>query len=390
MSQKKYVKENLIILLFFMIVIMSQGIRTYLNNFIGISIFNYHVIPITIFIYIFLQKKNKFNKMNFLIFLFISGLIVVSFLVNRYGISNLLRTLIGFLAPLLILLVNYGDIDVSYFFTKIVKIFNVFIYITFIIQAIMSIKVGRTGGIVGHPLTSGWYYSIFISFNIIFSRYFNRRNDLFIITDIFIALVGTVLASGRISMIIVVFLGVIYSISCCRRKSIPYFILPIIMGIFLFTPMVNTYIWSKFKETSSWGDVTNGRMLGIREMIFFKMYPRLLTGNGIGYSNYISQYIFEVVNFENPIVMFSFDYGILATIFVVLLFFIKPIINFINNKDFLLAINYLCILIIPFTYNGLAETVGILIVLTFIVYIYLSLNLYISQIKFNLIRNKDL
>lgn len=390
MSQKKYVKENLIILLFFMIVIMSQGIRTYLNNFIGSSIFNYHLIPITLFIFMFAQKKNKFDKVNFLIVLFISGLIVISFLVNRYRISNFIRTLIGFIAPFVILLVSYEDIDINYFFTKIVKIFNVFIYITFFIQLIMSLKVGRTGGIVGHPLTSGWYYAIFISFNIIFSRYFNPRNDLFIITDIFIALIGTVLASGRMSMIIVIFLGGVYSISCCKRKSIPYLILPIIMGVFLFTPMVNTYIWSKFKETSSWGDVTNGRMLGIREMIFFKMYPRFLIGNGIGYSNYISQYIFEVVNFENPIVMFSFDYGILATIFVVLLFFIKPIINFINNKDFLLAINYLCILIIPFTYNGLAETVGILIVLTFIVYIYLSLNLYISQIKFNLIRNKDL
>ncbi len=390
MSEKKYVKENLIILLFFIIVIMSQGIRTYLNNFIGSSIFNYHVIPITLFILMFLQKKNNFDKVNFLILLFISGLIFISFLANRYGISNFIRTLIGFLAPLLILLVNYGDVDVNYFFTKIVKFFNVFIYVTFVLQAIMSIKVGRTGGVVGHPLTAGWYYSIFISFNIIFSRYFNRRNDFLIITDISIALIGTVLASGRMSMIIVLILGVIYSISCCRRKSIPYFILPIIMGLFLFTPMVNTYIWSKFKETSSWGDVTNGRMLGIREMIFFKMYPRFLTGNGIGYSNYISKYIFEVVNFENPIVMFSFDYGILATIFVVLIFFVNPIINFIANKNFLLAIIYLCVLIIPFTYNGLAETVGILIVLTFIVYIYLSLNFYIFHVKFDFIKKKDL
>ena len=328
----------------------------------------------------FVYKKNKFDKINFLIFLFISGLIVVNFIVNRYGILIFLRTLIGFLAPLLILLVNYGDVDVNYFFTKIVKIFNIFVYSTFIIQVILSIKVGRTGGIVGHPLTSGWYYAIFISFNTIFSRYFNKRNDLFIITDIFIALVGTVLASGRISMITVIFLGVIYSVSCCKIKSIPYFILPIIMLIFLYTPVVDNYIWSKFRETASWGDVTNGRLAGIREIIFFKMYPRLLTGNGIGYSNYISRYIFAGVNFENPIIMFSFDYGILATIFLIVLFFIKPIFSFINSKNFLLAINYGCVLIIPFTYNGLAETVGILIVLTFIIYIFLTINYYIKNL----------
>lgn len=312
MFQKKYLKENLIIILFFIIVIMSQGIRSYLNNLIGSSIFNYHVIPIALITLMFLQKKNKFTKSSFIIFLSISGLIIIGYLANRYGISDFIRTIVGFILPLLILLIDYEDIDVDYIFPKIVKSFNIYIYITFIIQVIMSIKEGRSGGIVGHPLTSAWYYAIFISFNIIYYKYFKEKIDTSIIIDIIIALTGTVLASGRISMITVIFLSIVYSFSCCKRRSIPYLILPLIMIIFLSTSMVDEFIWSKFRETASGGDVTNGRLAGIRKMIFFNKYPRFLIGRGIGYSNYVSQYIFGVVNFENPLLMFSYDYGILT------------------------------------------------------------------------------
>lgn len=374
MFQKKYLKENLIISLFFIIVIMSQGVRSYLNNLIGSSIFNYHVIPIALITLMFLQKKNKFTKSSFIIFLSISGLIIIGYLANRYGISDFIRTIVGFILPLLILLIDYEDIDVNYIFPKIVKSFNIYIYITFIIQVIMSIKEGRSGGIVGHPLTSAWYYAIFISFNIIYYKYFKEKIDTSIIIDIIIALTGTVLASGRISMITVIFLSIVYSFSCCKRRSIPYLILPLIMIIFLSTSMVDEFIWSKFRETASGGDVTNGRLAGIRKMIFFNKYPRFLIGRGIGYSNYVSQYVFGVVNFENPLLMFSYDYGILTSLLLILFIFIKPTISFINKKNYLLAVSYLCVLIIPFTYNGLAETVGIFIVLTFVIYIFLCLN----------------
>lgn len=47
---------------------------------------------------------------------------------------------------------------------------------------------------------------------------------------------------------------------------------------------------------------------------------------------------------------------------------------------YLLVVNFVCVLITQFTYNGLAETVGIFIVLTFLVYIFLCLNRYLKNI----------
>lgn len=374
-------KEKGIFSLFFMIVIMSQGIRGRLNSITNTSIFNYHLIPIILIILMFIKRSNKVSKKNFILIFSIIGFIGIGFIANRYSISQLIRTTIGFILPLLMLLINYKDVDTNYLLRKIVKTFNIFISITFLIQIIMSIKYGRTGGIVGHPLTSGWYYGIFISLNCIYYKYFESKKDLFIIKDILIALIGTVLASGRISLIIVLILSLLYAISCCRNKVIPYVILPIILIVFLSTSIVDKYIWEKFRATASWGDITNGRLLGIREMKFFNVYPKFFTGKGVGYSNYISQYLFEVVNFENPIIMFSFDYGIITAIMLLIVSFIYPVQNFIRSKNILLAINFTAIFIIPFTYNGLAETVGIFIVLIFIIYIFLIINNGIKKIN---------
>lgn len=374
-------KEKLIFSLFFMIVIISQGIRGRLNSITNTSIFNYHLIPIILIILMFIKRSNKVIKKNFILIFSIIGFIGIGFIANRYSISQLIRTTIGFILPLLMLLINYKDVDTNYLLPKILKTFNIFINITFLIQIIMSIKYGRTGGIVGHPLTSGWYYGIFISLNCIYYKYFNSKKDFFLIKDILIALIGTVLASGRISLIIVLILSLLYAISCCRNKVIPYVILPIILIVFLSTSIVDKYIWEKFRATASWGDITNGRLLGIREMKFFNVYPKFFTGKGVGYSNYISQYLFEVVNFENPIIMFSFDYGIITAIMLLIVSFIYPVQNFIRSKNILLAINFTAIFIIPFTYNGLAETVGIFIVLIFIIYIFLIINNGIKKIN---------
>ncbi|MCF0147974.1 MAG: hypothetical protein HUJ77_06195 [Clostridium sp.] len=370
--------EKLILILFFAIVIISQGIRGYINKIIGTSIFNYHLIPISIIMLLFLNKRNRFTKTNIIIFISISSLIFMGYIKNRYGISDLIRVIVGFIAPLIIFLLDYTEIRMNLIFPKIVKSFNVFIFIAFISQAIMSIKIGRTGGIIGHPLTAGWYYGIFIGFNIIYYKYFKSKGDFLILLDVSIALTGTVLAAGRISLFICILLSIVYTFSCCKKRSIPYLILPILMVGFLSTPIVNEYIWAKFKETASWGDVSNGRLLGIREMIFFKKYPNFLFGRGIGYSNYVSQYIFGVVNFENPILMFAYDYGILNLLLIITIIFINPIRLMLRSKNYLVSMIYMCILIIPFTYNGLAETVGIFIVLIFIIYILFGINLYVS------------
>jgi len=377
-------KEKIILILFIMIIIMSQGIRTMLNNLINSSIFNYHAIPIIIILIIVFSKKNKLDTKNTILIFGIMGLLIINYITNAYKFSEFFRALISFVLPLFILLINYKDVDEKYIMSRAIKILNIFINITFIIQVFLSFKNGRTGGIVGHSLTVGWYYVIFISLNCVYYKYFSVKNDILIIKDIGIALLGCVLATGRISMFAVLILGIIYAINCCRNKLLVYIIMPIAIISFLNTSLVSEQIWEKFIYASEWGDVTNGRLLGIREMQFYEIYPKFFIGKGLGYSNYITTYLFSTTNFENPILMFAFDYGILTAIFLIIIILINPLIKFFKRKNLLLMVNYLLVVIVPFTYNGLSETVGLFIVLIFIIYIFLIINNYISKEKFSI------
>ena len=362
-----------------MIIIMSQGIRTMLNNLIHTSMFNYHIIPLILILITVFTRKNKLNIKNMIFIIGILGLLTINFLAYGYAFSQFFRSIISFIFPLFILLIDFDHIDEKYIMSKVIRIFNLFINITFIIQVYISIKSGKSGGIVGHSLTVGWYYVMFISLNCIYYKYFSVKNDILILKDIAIALLGTVLATGRISTITVLILGLIYIINCCKNKFLIYFIMPIAIIYFLNTSLVKEQIWEKFTYAASWGDITNGRLLGIREMQFYGIYPKFFKGGGLGYSNYLTSYLFSTTNFENPILMFAFDYGILTVIFLLIIIFINPIIEFIKGKKFVLMINFLLVSLVPFTYNGLSESVGLFIVLIFIIYLFLIINNYISK-----------
>ena len=151
-------KEKIILTLFLMIIIISQGIRTILNNLANTSMFNYHVIPIILILITVFTRKNKLNIKNMIFVIGIIGLLIINFIANAYTFNQFFRSIVSFIVPLFILLIDYEDIDEKYIMSKAIKLLNIFINITFIIQVFISIKYGKSGGIVGHSLTVGWYY----------------------------------------------------------------------------------------------------------------------------------------------------------------------------------------------------------------------------------------
>lgn len=383
-------KENIFIVLFFLIILLSQGIRGELNTLLNISILNYDIIPIIIIICSII-KENKIKKLNIVIIIIITGLSIISFIFGQYDKSTFFRGIMTFVLPLYIFLLDYKNIKVEYVLKNIIKMFNILIYISLVYSIYEVIEgvgrfgiEGRTGGIIGHPLTAAWYYAIYISLNCIYCRYIQEKKDIYIAKDIIVSLVGITLATGRISLIIGILLSLIYIFSCVKSKIIKYILIPLGIVGFLCTPMVNNLIWEKFRATAGSGDITNGRLWAIREMEFFKLYPDVLSGGGIGYSNYISQYLLGTFNFENPILMFAFDYGIFTVILLIIVTVCIPTIKFFKNKQLILLMNFLCIYIIPYTYNGLGESTGLFMVLMYIV----SLNLMISE-NIMMISNKN-
>lgn len=84
--------------------------------------------------------------------------------------------------------------------------------------------------------------------------------------------------------------------------------------------------------------------------------------------------MFGTLNFENPILMFAFDYGILCVIIMCYITIVKPIIKFNKNKQWFIFINFMIVVIIPYTYNGIAESTGLYFVLILIIVFYILLS----------------
>lgn len=366
--------EKVYILLFFFSVIITQFMRESLS--VISTIFNYHIFSIITIIYIILKSK-KVNLVNFLCICIITLLNIIGVVLGIYGKTVFIRCFLIFIMPLMILVIDY-NMDFKYVFRKVYKIFNTLIYVSFTYSILFLILSSfslekRISGIIGHSLTAAWYYAFFLSLNMLYCKYINKKKDYLIIGDILIALIGTVLTTGRIGIFICIFLSIIYIFNCCKSRIIKYVIVPLGIIGFMFTPIFYELIWSKFEFAAGYGDITNGRLLGIREMMFFDIYPNFFVGNGFGYSNYISIYKFGTLNFENPILMFSFDYGILSVIIMVFFSIILPTIRFIKNREFLIFINFILIVIIPYTYNGIAEATGLYFVLNCMISFYILL-----------------
>ena len=81
----------------------------------------------------------------------------------------------------------------------------------------------------------------------------------------------------------------------------------------------------------------------------------LLRGGGFGSSRSITGMLGGTINFEIPVLMYLFDYGIVATFIIYLFVFFIPIYKFIKMKKNRNMIRYLIIFVMLNSYNGIAE-----------------------------------
>lgn len=370
--------ERLYILLFILIIILNQFLKDELNSITGSNILNYNILPLIVILYLIIRKK-ELKTNNIIIIIIITGIYFLNYNFNKYEIERFIRGLFTFILPLYIFIIPANDVNMKFVIRKCCSIMNILIYISFVYSVFLVLSNNinfmedmRTGSIIGHPLTAAWYYVIFLSLNFISCKYIAKKKDIFILINIVISVIGTTLAAGRIGLLFSIILGIYYAYSCIESKVIKYILIPIFFIAFIFTPIVNDIIWQKFRDTISVGDISNGRLWAIREMSFYSIKPFVFKGGGIGYSNYISNYVLGTFNFENPILMFAFDYGISTVIILVILTIIIPVIKFSNKREHIILFNFICMCIIPYTYNGLAESTGLFMILVYLQYIYLQ------------------
>ena len=118
--------------------------------------------------------------------------------------------------------------------------------------------------------------------------------------------------------------------------------------------------------------------------------PGLLVGGGKDYSRDISGQITTTIsNFEYPLLMFVYDYGIISTILIYFLVFLYPLKILLKNKHFYMAINLASLFIYMNGYNGITTFSDTLASITLTVLIITNLSIYIRHIQKNKIGGTD-
>ncbi len=376
---KKIKIENILIFMFINIFIISQFVRKEILDIFHVDL-RYYLIPIIcIFMVAFITKKVKgsyFYLINFIIIL-----TIISKIYYNYSLYDLIRGIMIIMIPTFILCINLSY-KFDYVYKKILKIFNIYIYISVFLSFIEYIYMialngnfeQRVGGIIGHSLTAGVYYLVFLILNNIDYKYFNSKKDIYIIIDIILAIIGCLMSGGRVATILVILQSLIYVYTCIKNRVLKFVIFPII-GVFVVNSKIfYSLIWSRFIESSTlYGDFTNGRLLSLNALIENNIKPNFLLGFGNGYAIRTTWITLQTSGLENPIIMFIYDYGILTTLIIYLLILVFPVIYFIKAKNKFILIEYLILFISLHTFNGIAESTGLYFVLLFILFIFKDL-----------------
>lgn len=413
---KKYrsieVNYLILMLLFFSIFIFTNIIRIIVGNKISLDLTIPFFSVLLYFLYFILNyKKIKFNF--FCICVFILLLNIISLVTYKVTLSEETVFMVTIFSPLIIFVMEppSGEI-IKKTFLKIRFILNFVVVINTIygvmdymlkgalqlylsnylqnssfiilIPLELSLKVYRLYSLLGHPLTNTFYYLAVFIVNLTHGYYFYDRHVRFSIIYIFI-IIGMLLSNSKIG-IVLLFIVLISIMLKFRNKNKYIYAVLFLIGVLIFSKSsyFENNVIPRFSEAIQMGDITNGRQTSLNILLNSNVEkPSIFLGKGFGSSVRLCVDTLGLTNsFENPIIMFSYDYGIVSTLLIYFIIFIYPSYIMIRNKHYYPFFLYLILFIFGNTYNGFGENLGVFQMFTYTAFILMSVSKYQRAIMY--------
>ncbi|MGF7069766.1 hypothetical protein JOD89_003889 [Priestia megaterium] len=347
---------------------------------------NINIIALSIIFILLIQKRIKIliNWKTFFILTFIS-LCFISFIKGESQIYLFPLYIFNLVVPLFLLNCGYKMIDGIHLFKGFLKFYNIWICTVVVLGLIDYISGGLINSWLTHNfysasmadlanseynfvyrLSTPWGTSLFNGFlvltflilNSIYHSIFNMNNTKLYLVYV-ISLIGIILIGSKACLIC----SLLYIMVTRMREKNKILNLVIISAILLV--MFN----SDFFQENIWGRILGqyetGTLSSGRDYIFsfiasgYVELPSFFIGNGAGYSRVISTNLNAMhstaTNFEYPVIMFSYDYGILATLLYYIYMFWLPLSKLLKFRNKILLISLVTLFVYLNTFNGLAE-----------------------------------
>ncbi|WP_193312465.1 hypothetical protein, partial [Clostridium perfringens] len=211
----------------------------------------------------------------------------------------------------------------------------------------------RLYNILGHPLVNMQIFIIYFVLNIIAIKYLNFQSNILKVVIIFF--VGTILTGSKMGLVISIFSIAFYGLKN-KNKFLQGSIICFSIVIIVFISQTNYFeknIKSRFITAIQSGDITNGRFGAIETVFENSDYrPKLLYGGGYDYSRIVTDKN-RINNFEFPVLMWGYDYGIIVAVLLVLISIIYPLIKLIRFKAYDVIFLYILLQLYCQSFNGL-------------------------------------
>lgn len=391
-KSKRKLMYKLLLILFFSSFIYSNVLRVIIKVQTNIDV-RFSILTMAFLLLLLCICSKYIRLLNFNIFILIGVIQICSTIYFSTNITSNIAFISTIWTPLIMLCIEINDDFMDRFFNKIVNIYNILIVVLTIfividyltkgsLQLFMSnfldgtsyqrvIRYEQSSGIyrahtiLGHSLTTAYYYLIFLGINMIYINHFKKECNLSKNIILLVSIIGLFLSNSKFALILS-FLLFVVNIKNSKIKIIYIYGLVAILFFLISTPYFKENIVARFVQAIELGDITNGRLTALSTFLKSGNKFNFLLGNGMWSSDNLLESL-GTNNFEMPIFMFAYDYGILSTILILYLVFIHPNIILIRDKKYYTALILNIIFLFGNSYNGFA--VGLT---TFQMYIFIT------------------
>lgn len=399
-------KKQLILLFGVSAFLLNYVVRSSFTHVTGISLpglwgaLNLPAIIAVLLIIVLFTHRYKLNKKNVRLFYFLVLFLYIALVTysnEKNGNEIGKWVLYGSIIPGVFMCgFKYDTVNFKDLFNKFLKIMNVAFYTIFAI-GIMDYFLGgivnnflaerlsdegwaamirgenatygfRMCTIIGAPLMNAFYALVMMGLNAVYKRTTGKAVFNLYVTYI-IGMLTIFLTGSRTALL----LGVVL-IAFCELKE-KWAMGKIFLLVMAFAVLINTQL---FQETVGarmklgFMNETDARYSLWLSFVNHK-YGRLnmFSGGGYNYSRELTATaLSKTMNFEYPVLMFLFDYGIIATILYYVIFLIYPIIRLVKRKQFFMIFSYCILFVFLQTCNITAQFYDFNLQLGFIILIF--------------------
>lgn len=397
MMSNKSICNKINLILFLGVFVLSFQFR---GIFLQGNLKSMNIIATIAIVMLIVKYSSKSNPFYVLLFIYTILTMFISQYSNNKGIIETIVILLCILLPNYLILIDIPQdefLDVFKLYIKFINIMTIFLIIFAVLDKITGASVAkffagifrdrsfynsvlsdgtnRYYSFMGHPLYNTQLFLMFYVINYCGNRYAKYGINMIIVS--IISILGIGLCASKTGFILLI-ACLIFLRPVNNKWIYPIVLLAMVCGA-MSMGIFDMLIYRLKTQT-----LTSGRNEVWKILEYNNLFPlKFWTGYGSGFNKIYNRYItLASAAFEYPIRLFALEYGILFSILIYIIIFIKPVFRILKNKQFILLISFGIIFADVNTYNGIG--LGIDIMLMFSTYVYIIMNLS------NYIKEKDL